>query len=166
MRSQRARAGQLALLIGERAGCEYHVFTGDATLLAVIETAAVQGQTGVGQQGAALVGNRAAAGHGQSAHAGYAAPIVAEARRLQRQRVITTQGAVRVVQLIGQGQVEMAFRIQTARPAVIQLPGVELDITLPGDHAIALIVQAVEAQCDVAVSQDLAAAAVVRLTGA
>ncbi|MNY20423.1 hypothetical protein D3C86_1538990 [compost metagenome] len=84
---------------------------------------------------------------------------------MQRQRVITTQGAVRVVQLIGQGQVEMAFRIQTARPAVIQLPGVELDITLPGDHAIALIVQAVEAQCEVAVSQDLAAA-VVRLTGA
>ncbi len=53
--TERTSAGQAsALLVGERAGVEYYAFTGDATLLAVIETAAVQGQTGVGQQGAAL----------------------------------------------------------------------------------------------------------------
>ncbi|VVP60842.1 hypothetical protein PS880_06212 [Pseudomonas fluorescens] len=165
--TERTDTGQVtALLVGERPGRQHHTFTGDTTLHAVVETATGQCQAGIGQQGSALVGDGATAVNTQPAQAGNRTTIVSKAGRLHRERAVPAQGALSVVQLMAEDQVEVAFGIQVTGAAVIQLPGSYLYIALSRDHALELIVQTAEGQREVAVGHDAPAAAVVHLARA
>ncbi len=150
------------MLIKAADTCRQGLGTGDTACGAVVQLAADQVQGVAAGQAATQVAQGAQAGELQALDAGELASVVVQAAGLEQNGAIALERASGVEQLPAQIKLQLAFGVEIATLAVVQLRSLDLYTRLPGQLAVELIVELAEGQIDVAIGEQFAIMAVIQ----